>query len=379
MTRIVDNERSWAINIISDINIFLSTNSLLIKKAGGETTVTSSSVKMFPDLLLYSDDSMSQLLQGWELKMPDTPITDVTFINDGTRKAKALGLDSFVLWNFNDCHFYIQQHDGSFRIIKTWSENLSHINNRSKVTTYHNDWKTVLFEVILDINEFYSTGVISGNSLELVITENIYNAIIFGNKEITAHKLQRDAAINAMIESELSIWWEENKIEYLSDESSMYTAYSKVLLLNWINKFVFAHLIKRYHVTARLVESIDETSTVLEAVQIFEQITSECDFYNIFSPIKQSGNLADETWMVLIELNQFLKSNGLNLIRQDVLQSILENTVLASKREIRGQYATPQGLADILVKATMVNRNGMVIDPCCGTGSITKSVTNEKL
>jgi hypothetical protein len=76
--------------------------------------------------LLYSDVSMSQLLQGWELKMPDTAISDVAFIKDATRKAKALGLDSFILWNFKDCHLYTKQRDGSFTIMKTWSLNLSH-------------------------------------------------------------------------------------------------------------------------------------------------------------------------------------------------------------------------------------------------------------
>ncbi|CAK7036928.1 N-6 DNA methylase [Tissierella sp.] len=379
MTRIVDNERSWAINIISEINIFLRNNSLMIKRAGGETTVSSSSIRMFPDLLLYSDESMSQLLQGWELKMPDTPISDITFIKDATRKAKALGLDSFVVWNFNDCHLYTKQRDGSFTILKTWSSNLSHINNREKVSTYESDWKAVLFEVILDINEYYSTGTIKGNSLELVISENLYNAIILDYKEVTAQKLRNDSASNAVIESELRVWWDENKQEYLSDENSMYTAYAKVLLLNWINKFVFAHLIKRYHEPTRLVDSIDITKSAKEGVEIFEKITSECDFYNIFAPINLSENIPDETWAILVELNQFLLSNGLKSLNQDVLQSVLENTVLVSKREVSGQFTTPQDLADILVKVTMVNRKGMVIDPCCGTGSIPKSALNEKL
>lgn len=379
MARIVDNERSWAINIISEINYFLRSKSLMIKRAGGETTVSSSSVRMFPDLLLYSDESMSQLLQGWELKMPDTPISDVTFIKDATRKAKALGLSSFVLWNFSNCNLYTKQSDVSFTILKTWSLNLSHINTREKVSTYESDWKSVLFEVILDVNEYYSTGVIKGNSLELVISENLYNTIILEHKEITAQKLKNDAAANAVIESELQVWWDENKQEYLSDETSMYTAYAKVLLLNWINKFVFAHLIKRYHSPTRLVDTIDTSKSIIEGVATFEEITAKCDFYNVFAPINLSENLPEATWAVLIELNQFLFSNGLTSLNQDVLQSVLENTVLVSKREISGQFTTPQTLADILVKVTMLNRKGMVIDPCCGTGSIPKSVLNEKL
>lgn len=72
---------------------------LKIKSAGGESTLSVNKKSMFPDVLLYEDEAQTKILQGWELKMPDVLITDDALIADATRKAKALGLNSFVIWN----------------------------------------------------------------------------------------------------------------------------------------------------------------------------------------------------------------------------------------------------------------------------------------
>lgn len=82
------NERSWAIDLISKINLIAKNNDLVIKKAGGENTIsTGRGNTMFPDVVLYGNVEQSVILQGWELKMPDVPIEDETFIKDAQRKA----------------------------------------------------------------------------------------------------------------------------------------------------------------------------------------------------------------------------------------------------------------------------------------------------
>lgn len=99
--KINKNERSWAIEMISQINTIASNNDLLIKRAGGESTVSVDlKMRMFPDVILYGDKGLNSILQGWELKMPDVPITDAAFVNDAQRKARFLHLGSCVIWNF---------------------------------------------------------------------------------------------------------------------------------------------------------------------------------------------------------------------------------------------------------------------------------------
>lgn len=377
MNVVSGNERSWAIELISEINIFLRSKSIMIKKAGGESTVSVEKRRMFPDLLLYSDENMSNIIQGWELKMPDTPITDIEFNDDAERKARALGLDSYVIWNFNDCRFFIKQGD-KYEMVKNWAAELNHINSRQKVLLHKEDWKNTLHEVILFINEYFELGHVIGNKLNVAISDNIISTIIKNNKGITAEKIMSYAKKNARIESYLNLWWKENKIEYLSDEEDVYSAYSKTLILNWINKILFSNLIKQHHSYAREVEKIKGDMPIEDATNIFKSITKKCDFYNILSPIPLGTSLAPQTWDVIKQLNEFLISNKVDELEQETLQKVLEESVLTSKREINGQYTTPQILADILVKTTVIDRSTDVLDPCCGTGTIVKSVMEEK-
>ena len=99
-TIIRKNERSWAIDMIAHINSFCKDKDLVIKRAGGENTVSTDANTMFPDLILYGDKSQSLILQGWEIKMPDVPIEDETNIKDAQRKANSLNLNSCLIWNF---------------------------------------------------------------------------------------------------------------------------------------------------------------------------------------------------------------------------------------------------------------------------------------
>ena len=88
------NERSWGIDLISCINEFLIDKELVIKRAGGENSLKAPKNTMFPDVLLFGDSQSARVLQGWELKMPDTDIDDEEFINNAHTKAKILKLEN---------------------------------------------------------------------------------------------------------------------------------------------------------------------------------------------------------------------------------------------------------------------------------------------
>ena len=59
---------------------------------------------------------------------------------------------------------------------------------------------------------------------------------------------------------------------------AMQKAYSWIAL----NKFMFAHMIKRYHVAAYEVERIDYDWQPRSVVCLFQRITAECDFFQCF-------------------------------------------------------------------------------------------------
>lgn len=372
------NERSWTIELITEINKIVNKNDLMIKKAGGESTIsTGRGNTMFPDVILYGNREQSIILQGWELKMPDVPIEDETFIKDAQRKATALNLNSCLIWNFTYAVLYIRNDDDTFRKVKQWDET-NYIHTRNDVERYRLDWEKLLEKVILEINLYFISGEFRKSSLDEVISNSTITSLIQKNKTLVADELKSSASRDAVLTAYINNWWSEVKTEYANDEIDRYNAYAKTVILNWSNRIIFAHIIKHRQNGAMLIDNINYDTTPIEANKIFEKITAKCDFYNVFNAINYNYVLPKLSWMDLIEFSLFLKSNGIEHLEQSALQNILEGSVNTTKRQINGQYTTPSELARILVRLTMRDYSDNFLDCCCGTGTIPKAAIQIK-
>ena len=371
------NERSWAIVIISEIKVMLNGLGLKIKSAGGESTLSVNKKSMFPDVLLYEDEAQTKILQGWELKMPDVLITDEALIADATRKAKALGLNSFVIWNFTYGKLYIQNKQGFFEEAKVW-DGTSHIKSREDVTTYKAEWLPIIKEIVMTVNEYLVNGRIVTSSIVNTISDGLMTELIQRNKELVAENIMIESSKNMQMERRLKVWWNAFHEEYDKDENNMYSAYAKSVLLNWTNRVMFANAIKKYHNCAYAIKDIDYTTSPNDGNNIIEHIVEQGDFYNVFKPLEFNEVIPEDTWIDIVDYNQFLIENNIEKIEQGVLQDILEKTVNTAKREIRGQYATPYRLADILCQITVQDWNKDCADLCAGTGTIAKAIINNK-
>lgn len=371
------NERFWSGQMISYISDVAKSKTWDIKNAGGETTINTGSSIMFPDILLYGDKAQGTILQGWEVKMPDVSITNADFRKDAERKARILDLNSFVLWNFTYCKLFIKDNHDEYKETKLWDKT-NYIASRSEVDLYRADWEKLLEEILLEINTFLVIGDLVPRNLDFAISELIMPKIIKDNKHLVADNLSACATTNIRTKNYIEIWWDEVKSEYMSDEPNMYSAYAKTIIVDWLNKFVFAHLIKRYHNPAVEVETIITGSTSADANAIFQNISRQCDFFNIFKNLQYGDLVPVQCWNEIIAFNAFLSDNGLDNISQTTLQSILEKTVLLTRRQIIGQYTTPPRLAELLSRITILDTTDVCIDPCCGTGTIPKQIIKYK-
>ncbi len=306
MTTIIrKNERSWAIDLISEINRIVQKNDLIIKRASGENTISVDKRNiMFPDVILYGNNEQSIILQGWELKMPDVPIEDETFIKDAQRKAIALNLNSCLIWNFTYAVLYIRKDDNSFEKIKQWNAT-SHIRKREDVKIYLNDWKQQLEEIIIELNKYFTSGQLYNVTLEQVVSESIITTLIHRNKELIAEHLKLSAFKDSKMAAYIDNWWYSVKTEYEQDEFDKYRAYAKTIILNWTNRIIFAHIIKCKQNFAMLVDEIDYDKTPNEANIIFKKITDRCDFYNVFTAVKYNEILPKLSWLDFIEFSIF--------------------------------------------------------------------------
>ena len=377
-TTIRKNERSWAIELISQINQFSTDNDLIIKRAGGESTVSEHrGQSMFPDVILYGDHDLSSILQGWELKMPDVPITDEDFVHDAKRKARALNLNSCVIWNFTHVKLYVyddNSHD--YEVKKTWDNNT--IRTRNDVQRYKSRWESTLQSVLTSVNEYLISGEVKKRFIGEVLTKTSISNLVNENKYNVANSLRNAANSDAIMSAHIDTWWKDIESEYRGDEEDKFAAYAKSIIINWANRIIFAHLIKRRQQSAFAIDQLDYDSTPRDGNKIFQEITEKSDFYNIFSVIPYNEHISEKTWAQLVELSLFLKNSPINNISQRILQQVLEGSVNISKRLMNGQYPTPPTLAAILSRMTIHDVNGECFDGCCGTGTIPSYIINFK-
>jgi hypothetical protein len=374
--RKVNNERSEAIELIKLMDAIVKRNTWQIKSIGGESTLNTGQQRMFPDVFVFGDNDRTQILQGWEVKMPDVPITDSAFIADAQRKADVLGVNSCVIWNFTFGVLYVKAAD-NWDKVREWNRT-SHIRDRADVVTYRADWEALIADVLLELNGFFASGELRPAKIGDIVTDTIFAELIKRNKNITAEHIQSASVTDTVIAAHVSAWWRNVEKEYKFDEVSQYSAYAKYVLLNWINKFTFANMIKVSHNPAEIVGTIDEETSPADAVKVFAEITEKCDFFNIFEAVPYGEILPAATWTDLTDYNAFLSENGLAQIPQTALQTVLENSVNQFRRSVAGVFTTPPKLAEILVKAGIANLTVPAIDPCCGTGTIAKEILSAK-
>jgi hypothetical protein len=375
MARINYNERSWAIDVISEINLFLANKSWHFKSAGGENTISNDKFSLFPDVLIFRDISKEIVLQGWELKMPDTAINDAELIKNAIKKAKILQRQNFILWNVKSAVLYAKSGE-SYVIVKAWHD--IDINSRAEVKLKENLWKALLFNILEYLNSYFVSGEISDDIIYEIFSIDKIIDIVLENVPPTTENLKSEIRGNSRLEAQINGWWLSSATEYgykpasLKDKAQKLPTLSRVILTDWIFKIVFANILKRYFNEARAIERINYETTITTAKQIIGEISRRCNFWNIFSDNLALEYIPTNAWKQIVQLNQFLAAINIQGLEIEILHDLLQSSITAAKRKVAGQFATPKKLADLLVRLTIDDKNGRVIDPCCGTGTIIK-------
>ena len=370
------NERSWAIDLISEINLWASGKNVSIKRAGGENTLKENKKSLFPDVLLFGDEQKGRIVQGWELKMPDTDIDDTEFISNAKKKAELLSLNSFLLWNVSIAILYRIKEDGTLEKIKSW-DGLSHIRTRDEVERNSASIKIELHKILNDLNNFIQNGDIKSKSiLEVLNSEQVSNLI---NRNLGTYiaSIKNEAISNANIEAEIDLWWRYAKNDY-PEEEDKYVVLARVNLLYLINKFLFAHILKSYQEEASRIDKINEGTSLKEGLAIFQSISEKVDFWNIFQTQPFETYISEEIWNDMVDFNGFLKSFNFQNIEKNLLHDLIGYTVYRNKRKFAGQFTTPDELAKLMVGLTIKNKRGVALDPCCGSGTIAREIFLEK-
>lgn len=380
MAKVTYNERSWAIDVISSVEVFLANKSWHFKGAGGESTISNNKKSLFPDVLLFKDLTKDIIVQGWELKMPDTQINDAELISNAVKKAKILKRDSFLLWNVKSAVLYIRRGD-SFEIYKSWND--ININSRLEVKPKEQLWKNLLYEILADLNGFFESGEISEITSKEILSIDEVVDVVLENTIDTAETLKTRTQSSSQLDAKINVWWNSSYSEYGISKAEdvkkhKFPTLSRIVLTDWIFKIIFAHILKRHFNEAKEIENIERSTSVIDAMEILTSISQKCNFWNIFSPNLGQQFISEKAWNELTELNQFLSTVNIEAIEIEILHQLLQSSIATAKRKVAGQFSTPKKLADLLTRLTIDDKTKTVIDPCCGTGTIIKQAYDLK-
>lgn len=371
------NERSWAIDLIAYLQSIAHASHRPVRHAGGEQTISVDGGSMFPDVLLFGDRDAARILQGWELKLPDTPIDDGDFFDNAARKAVSLGLDSFILWNVRYARLYVLDDTSQDFVLHTEWDELSDIQTRADVLRNRARWEALGAEILGAVNALLTSGGLEGRQFIEAYRSGGLTALILQNTQLLADAIRARAQASRNLRSQVTWWWSRNQQDY--DGNDQYLALARVNLINWMGKFLFAHVLRERDDRAGVVTEIDESTTPVEALGTFDRITQDCNFWTIFCDALALYVVPGAAWRQLCQFNRLLGDLRVGAVDQSQLSTLLEASSAVSDRKIRGQYTTPPPLAKLLAKLSLDDLNDRILDPCCGSGTIVRAALDMKL
>ena len=374
------NERSWAIDLIGCLKKLSAQVNRAIKDAGGEQTIRLEGGSLFPDVLLFGDRASARILQGWELKMPDTSIDDIEFRQNAETKAKALGLDSFLLWNVTHARLYVRDAASSeFVIHEQWNE-LDDIATREDVLQNRHRWEFLAEKIFSYLNDIFDRGELEGRQFIDAYRSGGVTSLILSNTALVAEELEVSARQDRIFRAEVILWWDRYSSEYLVKKQSKWAILARAVISNWIGKILFAHILRERDVRARRIAELTEDISPREALTILRNISEECNFWTIFSDSIGLKFIPARVWGELKQFNHLLSDLRLGSIDQAQLSRVLEANAEVAVRKIRGQYPTPPTLAALLINLCVHDIvNDRILDPCCGSGTIARAAIEQKI
>jgi hypothetical protein len=359
------NERSWAIDLISEINLFLAKQSFVIHRAGGESGLKGDGPTLFPDVILFS--GAASVLQGWELKMPDTSLSDNALIENARKKADLFNTNSYLLWNGSEAALFARQgREAPFTELKSWHR--QGLGTRRDVGSNRSVWVEMLHEILRDIDHFLSSGALRASELATFDDEAFATNLVELLYQDDAEEIKAVALTDQKLRSAIDTWASDAGID------DKFNELAKLNILAWVNRFVFCHYLSRFNSAALRVQEIDSSCDAIRASEIFESISSIMDFSNVFVPGIADQIISKNGWEGRVAFNGLLSSSGVTQLSEASMRNVLDGFASLSKRRSQGQFATPANLARALAWLAVDDMTKPSWDPCCGSGSVAKAL-----
>ncbi|MCB4409167.1 Eco57I restriction-modification methylase domain-containing protein [Latilactobacillus sakei] len=385
-SELLANERSEGGELIVEMNLLFDRYDWGMKSAVGELSLKTEYAEddrngtLFPDAVIFADVAKSEPLMGWEFKMPDVKINNQELYSNALDKARRMGTQVFVLWNFQYAAVYVKDEDGwPMKPTRFFREFDGILTNRQNVHSNKNEWKKQLYDVLAYLN-----SELLAQKFEVARIEfNIGNYV-----STIANKLSPAVATNFLQSSDTRLkarmrkWRKSEQAELIevgkneSDEK-VADAFARNVIIRWVNRIIFAHLLKsRQNVINNSLVQFSKNADIAEFAKDLNLAVNKTDFYTILHVDDYEDELPRRVAINLNEFNLYLANTDFSHVSENFVSRLLESLVDVTVRELMGLYTTPVNLAKFLVGITIQNTEGNFADVTTGSGTIAHAIQN---
>ena len=386
------NERAWAGQLISWIEIAISEGRTVFEGATNDAGIKLSSGRTkFPDILLFTDKTSGIIFNGWELKFPDTPVDDQDMLLNALEKAQRIQSDSFVTWNGAEA--VIWQIEGKVYELSSLFK-LKHypieqsVRTRNDLADYDNykrnesKLRNRLEEILHDLGQLYTSDILKP---AINITGSFIEAAKKASEIILPQfksEIEKKKGSSKAFRDQFNSWkiYEKSTLKILANSSrrkeivNEEEVLAKFTFYNLIGKVLF-YLTLSNNLEGKLEPiNITNPQNIKNRLESYFEIAKKIDYQAVFKPyftdILDFNALVDQAFYSL--LNRFNEFD-FKFLPPDVIGNILENLVPKEEKQKFGQYFTSEILANLVAFPALPTAQSMAFDPTSGAGTFLNS------
>lgn len=380
----VFNERAWGIQVITQINLWLAGDMAghPVRRAGGEYGAAAAGEStLFSDVLLFGDAKERLILQGWELKTPETPVDDSALLANAIAKAERMRTGSFLVWNGRTAVLHESAPDGRWPETARWTA--LEVDSRASLAANPEAWKRTLREILEHLARHFAAGGGLGRPDAQAQLDWLAGRALEAFREPVLADLKRRHAGSRKFRAALGAWWLGVQDEHPRASGGPETALevkADEIACHWVFRVLFAHWMKTVERDAWGVDRLVPGMSQADAEAFFDGLSDRHDYAHLLHSRGDLPGLSDEAWRVVVAFNELLSRVRLSEIGQAELHGLLRGLGEKERRKAFGQFATPRRLADLLARLVLDDaENDVVLDPCCGTGTLARAVVDARM
>ncbi|MHA1378443.1 MAG: HsdM family class I SAM-dependent methyltransferase [Candidatus Helarchaeota archaeon] len=207
-----------------------------------------------------------------------------------------------------------------------------------------------------------------------ILESNITRTIETYHSQFTSHfELNLRKELEKSVQSKVFKSYIKEKQQELKDEEETIKWISAQSAHLLISRLLFHKLLSKFYDTLPQLPNLKETGIngyVKSLKQIFVQICEKIGFEIIF---QKSNNFeiipeSNDFINVLHKFVEKIRDLDISLLNKDIIGRVYEKTIPRINKHMKGQYYTPENIADLIAELAIHSANDKILDCSCGSG-----------